>query len=114
MAASDTVHAGELTHKILVWTDSLQRIPIWVMTAIFFVAAWVVASTWPDNTRWLAVVFFVLAEFNALALILLPVFNMSHGPDRAASLCISVFQCPVMPSSGTWRVRRSARSAVEG
>lgn len=90
MAASDTVHAGEFTHKILVWTDSMQRIPWWVMSVLYFALGWAVAASWPENTRWLAVTFFAAAQLNAVALMLLPVFDISHGPDRAASLGLSL------------------------
>lgn len=90
MSASDTVHAGEFTHKILVWTDSLQRIPWWVMSALFLALGWIVAGSWPENTRWLAVLFFVAVQLSAIALMLLPVFDVSHGPDRAASLGLAL------------------------
>ena len=38
--------------------------------------------------------------------------SIALKPARCASFCISAVQCPVMPSRGTWRVRRSARSAA--
>lgn len=90
MSVSDTVHSGEFTHKILVWTGAMQRIPLWVMTVLYFVIAWGAGACWPDDTRWLSGVLFLLAHVNGIALILLPVYDMSHGPDRAASLALAL------------------------
>jgi predicted MPP superfamily phosphohydrolase len=90
MAVSDTVHSGEFTHKILVWTNEMQRIPWWVMSALFLGIGWVVAASWPEETRWLALTFFAAAQLNAISLMLLPVFDVSHGPDRASSLGLAL------------------------
>lgn len=90
MAVSDTVHGGEFTHQILVWTDSLQRIPWWVMSVLFIASGAAVAACWPQDARWIGVLVFVAAQLNAVALMLLPVYDVSHGPDRAASLGLTL------------------------
>lgn len=76
----------DITHRVLVLTDSMQTIPGSMMLAIFMSAALVVRVFWADWT--VPVAFYAGAQINALALMLLPLNGRSYGPDRASSLAL--------------------------
>lgn len=85
---SEAVRTGDFTHKVLVFTDSLQWLPGSALLAIFTAAALLVRLCWPDWTAALA--FFITVQAVALSLMLLPLADLSHGPDRASALALMV------------------------
>lgn len=90
----DDARMGEFTHKILVFTDKLQHLPGTALLAIFTAAALLVRLCWPDWTA--AIAFFIAVQAVALSLMLLPLADLSHGPDRAPALALmGVMAVPV-------------------
>lgn len=76
--------ALNLFHRALILTASLQRLPVWAMLLLFYGMALPLRAVWPDDGVPLVMV--IMAQINALLLMLLPYFDRSHGPERASAL----------------------------
>ncbi len=76
-------------HKVLVFTDNLQRLNSIILIGIFLVLAVVLSFVWP-STSLVPELYLLAVSFNWVVLWLLPRTGRSYGPEKASVLATAV------------------------
>lgn len=76
-------------HKLLVFTDNLQRLPSLVLILLFLLFALILTLVWPPDSG-LPELYLMAVAVNWVILWLLPRTGRSYGPEKASALAIAL------------------------
>ncbi len=76
-------------HKVLVFTDQLQRVPSLVIVLLFLLFALTLSAVWPSGSS-VPEQYLLAVAVNWVILWLLPRVGRSYGPEKASTIAIAI------------------------